>query len=92
MDPIIIAIIWFVITVVFIGLEFASRKYLLPVAMGAGVAGIAALFALPAFGQMIVFVVVTGLAYLLFKPNKTDKDSGGKADTDRMGYDEDLYE
>ncbi len=64
------AIVWFVITAIFIVAEFISVKYFLPVAMGAGIAAIATFFSLSIFGQVIVFAIVCVLGYLFFKPNK----------------------
>ena len=71
--------IWLGITVVFVILEFVADFYFLPVAIGAGVAAVSSLMAIPLIGQIIAFVIVTVLAYILFRPDKqrSRKSSGG---------------
>lgn len=90
-----ITIVWFVLTAVFIILEFVSTKYFLPIAMGAVVAGVASLFSLPILGQIIVCAVVVLLAYLLFNPNRSRKDARRSSESQisdkQAEYDEDLF-
>jgi len=62
--------IWLGITVVFVILEFMADFYFLPVAIGAGVAAVSSLVAIPLVGQIIAFAIVTVLAYVLFRPDK----------------------
>ncbi len=92
MDSLFIAIIWFVICVVFVVLEFVSSKYLLPIAMGAGVAGVATLFSLSIIGQIVVFAIVLALGYLLFKPNRSRRDRrDSRPGSQGRGYDSDDF-
>ena len=63
-------IVWIIITVVFVVLEFVTPAYLLPIGLGAGIAAIASLINIPLFGQVIVFAVVAVLAFALFRPNR----------------------
>lgn len=75
-----LAIVWLVLTVVFVVLELLADRYVLPLALGAGLAGISTFFYLPWYAQVIVFAVVTLLGYVLFKPNKADKGRRRKRD------------
>lgn len=85
---VVLIVAWFVLAVVFVVLEMMSNKYFLPVALGAGLAGVAGLLSLVALGQLVVFAVVTALGYLLFRPDK--KASKRRAMRER-GYDDDDY-
>ena len=59
---------------VFLIAEFASPKYFMPFALGAGIALVASLFSAPIAAQVVIFVVVALLGYLLFRPNKTRRE------------------
>ena len=81
-----LAIVWLVLTVVFVIVELIADRYVLPLAIGAGLAGISTFFYLPWYAQVIVFAVVTLLGYVLFKPNKAEKSSRRrKRDYDDFG-------
>lgn len=72
--PVVQIVIWLIVAVLFVIVEFASSKYFLPIAIGAGLALVAALFSAPLVAQVAVFVIVTLLGYLLFRPSKSRKE------------------
>ncbi|MGI6220807.1 MAG: NfeD family protein [Coriobacteriales bacterium] len=72
--PIAQIVLWLIVAVVFVIVEFASSKYFLPFAIGAGIALVAALFSAPIVAQVVIFVVVALLGYLLFRPSKTRRE------------------
>ena len=80
-------VIWLVITVAFAVLELATSIYVLPVAVGGGIAAVASLFQISLLGQIIIFAVVTLLAFVLFRPNRQRGRKGRESD----GLDEDIF-
>ncbi len=77
-------IVWLVVAFVFLILEAVADKYFLPFAIGGGVSAIASLFNLAIVPQIIIFVVVTALCYLLFKPSgRRGKDKDARKKTGR---------
>ncbi|MGI6217601.1 MAG: NfeD family protein [Coriobacteriales bacterium] len=92
MNSIIAAVVWLVITGIFIAIEFGAKKYFLPFAMGAGVAAVSAIFGLSIIGQIAVFAVVTILAYVLFRPEKKEKGSKGAAKRNTSEDDEIFFD
>ena len=72
--PIAQIVLWLVVTIVLIVAEFASSKYFLPLSIGAGIALVSSLFTAPFIAQVVIFVIVTLLGYLLFRPSKSRKE------------------
>ncbi len=67
------AIVWLVLSVVFVAVELIANAYILPLAIAAGAALVASLFGAVLIVQIIVFAIVVVLAYVFFKPNKQQK-------------------
>ncbi len=72
--PIAQILLWLIVAVVFLIAEFASSKYFMPFALGAGIALVASLFSAPLIAQVVIFVIVMLLGYLLFRPSKTRRE------------------
>ncbi len=67
------AIVWLVLSIIFVAIELIANAYILPFAIAAGAALVASLFGTPLIVQIIIFGIVILLAYLFFKPNKQQK-------------------
>ncbi len=67
------AIVWLVLAIVFVAAELVATAYILPLAIASGAALVASLFGVPLVVQIIVFALVTVVAYIFFKPDKQQK-------------------
>ena len=63
-------IIWLIIAIAFVLLEFFFDFYFLPFAIGAALALVTSFFGFDILWQIIIFAVVCVLAFVLFNPNK----------------------
>lgn len=71
------ALAWLVAAIVFLILEFTLSAYMLPFAIGCAAALLSVAFDASLFMQILIFVVVTVIAYLVLRPDKRKGDGDG---------------